>query len=69
MKKVKKIDENQLSNISEVVNKIFILRHKLRMLWWSINKDENEELQAVIDEAKAEEESKGETHARNSEYV
>jgi len=39
LKLVKKIDEEQVENMTELVNKIFILRHKLRMIWFLINKE------------------------------
>lgn len=34
LKSVKKIDDIQMENIIDLVNKIFIDRHKLKMLWF-----------------------------------
>ena len=37
LKSVKKIDDTQMSNIVDLVNKIYIKRHKLKMIWFLIN--------------------------------
>ena len=39
-KLVKKLDDKHVENIREVLNKVFIMRHKVRMLWFNVNKDE-----------------------------
>lgn len=39
-KMVKKLDDKQVENIREILNKIFIMRHKVRMLWFKVNADE-----------------------------
>ena len=39
-KLVKKLDDKQVENIREILNKVFIMRHKVRMLWFNVNKDE-----------------------------
>lgn len=38
LKNVKKIEDVQLENITELVNKIYIQRHKLKMIWFMINR-------------------------------
>jgi len=38
LKAVKKIDDDQMENITELVNRIYIQRHKLRMIWFLINR-------------------------------
>ena len=38
LKNVKKIEDVQMENITELVNKIFIQRHKLKMIWFMINR-------------------------------
>ena len=39
-KLVKKLDDKHVENIREILNKVFIMRHKVRMLWFNVNKDE-----------------------------
>ena len=39
-KLVKKLDDKHVENIRDVLNKVFIMRHKVRMLWFNVNKDE-----------------------------
>ena len=38
LKNVKKIEDVQMENITELVNKIYIQRHKLKMIWFMINR-------------------------------
>ena len=38
LKKVKTIEDFQMDNIIDLVNKIYIQRHKLKMIWFMINK-------------------------------
>lgn len=38
LKAVKKIDDNQMENITDLVNKIYMQRHKLKMIWFLINR-------------------------------
>ena len=38
IRSVKKLDDTQLGNLAEVVNRVFIMRHKVRQLWFDINK-------------------------------
>ena len=38
LKNVKKIEDGQMENITELVNKIYIQRHKLKMIWFMINR-------------------------------
>ena len=38
LKAVKKIDDDQMENITELVNKIYMQRHKLKMIWFLINR-------------------------------
>ena len=36
-----------MENITELVNKIYLKRHKLKMLWFSINKQQQQELMSA----------------------
>lgn len=38
LKNVKKIEDVQMENITELVNRIYIQRHKLKMIWFMINR-------------------------------
>ena len=49
-KLVKKLDDKQVENMRDILNKIFIMRHKVRMLWFKINADD-----AQIEEKEQEE--------------
>ena len=39
---LKKIDDTHVSNVATIVNKIYMQRHKLKMIWFAINKEEDE---------------------------
>ena len=61
-----------MENITELVNKIYLKRHKLKMLWFSINKQQQQELMSARsgsgnEETKDEdEELTEETRAKNA---
>jgi len=44
LKLVKKVDEEQIENLMEMIYKIVIMRHKIKMIWFLINKNEKDEL-------------------------
>jgi hypothetical protein len=43
LKLVKKIDEEHIDNLTELVNKIFISRHKLRMIYFLMSREADKE--------------------------
>ena len=60
LKNVKKIEDGQMENITELVNKIYIQRHKLKMIWFMINRTVEQAKEKGIANEDEQEESKEE---------
>lgn len=58
IKAVKKIEEPQLENMVELMYQICIMRYKLKMLWFSINKAEVKTRKDIDTDDNLDEESK-----------
>lgn len=60
LKAVKKIDDEQMENITELVNRIVISRHKLKMIWYLINRQMQDQKELTEDQEETKEEGDGE---------